>query len=67
MLRAQTPKRSIAARRVMPEEIAAMARRRRSDDRARIMTAGLHPGNQDEPDLALQGNPKMAQLGRIML
>lgn len=44
-----------------------MARRRRSDDSARVLIAGLHPGNQDEADFATEGNPKMTQLGQIML
>lgn len=56
-LEAETPKRSAAAQRVMPEETAAMVHRRRSDDRTRIMIAGLHPGNHDESDFAPEREP----------
>ncbi|WP_148662543.1 hypothetical protein [Kozakia baliensis] len=49
-LEAETPERSAITRRVMPEEIAPMARPRRSDDNNRVMIAGPLPGNQDESD-----------------
>lgn len=49
-LEAETLKRSVAIRRVMPEKIAPMPRPRRSDDSARVMITDLHPGNQDESE-----------------
>jgi hypothetical protein len=64
---AAMPKRSAAARRLMPASMASTTRKRRSMESGFVMAASLLAGHHLESEFAALGNPQTIPLGRKTL